>query len=192
MFHPSQPQPKAPNLKDLSAHLAGAEVTARKALAAGLTPMAGRYSWRQVWRRIHGIDSAQLPHHLLELQARHPASPILNEINNLEEALKEPLWKFPAMARALGQTPDTLSKALRQGRATLPFPVISFGQMRLYRPLDVRLWGQEGLLLDLPRYAEAPSPAPASRASKAQPGPATAGEKALFQPLFPQPRTKSE
>ena len=65
------------------------------------------------------------------------------------------------MAALLGTHPDTLRKQIKRGRE-LPFPVLDLGlRMQLYRPLDVVLWRDEELLLDLPDAVHvAPKPLP--------------------------------
>ncbi|OAN75461.1 hypothetical protein A8B81_16585 [Sulfitobacter pontiacus] len=118
----------------------------------GLHPdIGGRYSWRRTWRYIHGIEGSQLAWHLTMLKERYPGSMILAEIDDLEAALRVPLINFANMAGRLGERPDTLSKALFQGRATLPFPIIDMGpRKRLFREVEVRLWVDEEICLDLP------------------------------------------
>ena len=120
--------------------------------AVGLDLEGSTYPWRRIWRAIHGTEGAQLAQHLAELKARHPDSMILGGIEDLEVALRAPLIDFAAMAGRMGQKPDTLSKSLRQGRTTLPFPTLDLGERnRRFRPLDVRLWSVEEISLDLPR-----------------------------------------
>lgn len=120
--------------------------------ASGLDLEGSTYPWRRIWRAIHGTEGAQLAQHLAELKARHPDSTILGRIEDLEAALRAPLIDFAAMARGMGQKPDTLSKALHQGRTTLPFPVLDLGgRNRRFRPLEVQLWSVEEIMLDLPK-----------------------------------------
>jgi hypothetical protein len=174
-----QPQPEwadAPSLnkKQLAEHLSvGCYKTVDEILAqTGLRPAFGSYPWRRILRAVHGTEGALLPGHLASLKARHgtspfdhiadaaereverakaTGSPLIDEIEDLEAALKEPLWSFAEMARELGEKPDTLSKALRQKRRSLPFPTLQLGtRLRLYRPLEVRLWRDEEILLELP------------------------------------------
>ena len=61
------------------------------------------------------------------------------------------------MAFQLRQKPDTLAKAIRQGRYVLPFPTLDLGpRLRRYRPLEVTLWAYDRVSLDLPKPANAP------------------------------------
>jgi hypothetical protein len=124
----------------------------RIAKKKGLQPDIGRrYSWRRVWRCIHGTEGSQLARHLATLKKRHPDSMILAGIDDFEAALRVPLINFANMAGRLGEKPDTLSKAVFQGRATLPFPMIDMGpRKRHFRELEVRLWVEEEISLDLP------------------------------------------
>ena len=122
------------------------------AKASGLQPDVGnRYPWRRIWRHIHGTEGSHLARHLADLKEQYPDSEILSEIDDLEAALRVPLIDFTTMAERLGEKPDTLAKAVRQGRATLPFPTIKLGpRKRHYRPLAVRPWVDEEIRLDLP------------------------------------------
>ena len=162
------------NKAELGAHLS---VSCSKKLneivtRLGLEPVAGRYPWRRIFRRVHGTEGHLLAGHLETLRERHgtPAfddiedpgaraaarteaqgSPFIDAIGDLEAELKEPLWTFERMAAALGKRADTLAKALREGRTELPFPTILLGpRLRRYRPLEVRLWCDDGIALDLP------------------------------------------
>ena len=133
----------------------------RIAKAQGLAPEGSTYPWRRIWQQIHGIEGSQLAGHLDKLKSRHPKSAIIGGIEDLEAALRAPLVKFPGMAALLGTHPDTLRKQIKRGRE-LPFPVLDLGlRMQLYRPLDVVLWRDEELLLDLPDAVHvAPKPLP--------------------------------
>lgn len=134
------------------------------AKAFGLAPECGKYSWLRIWRKIHGTEGANFTTHLAKLKRLHPGSVILSEVKDLEAALRAPLIDFDAMASRLGLITNTLSRALREGRHTLPFPMIILGQRaRHFRPLEVMLWATEGIRLDLPRppaWATANSPTP--------------------------------
>jgi hypothetical protein len=134
----------------------------------GLEPEGRTYPWRRIWRHIHGTEGTRLPDHLTGVTAQHPNSVILGKIEDLQAALRRPLIDFATMARRLGQKPDTLSKALRQGRATLPFPMIDMGErLRRFRALEVRLWVEEEIALDLPRPPEWATPAKGKTATHA-------------------------
>ncbi|WP_394181163.1 helix-turn-helix transcriptional regulator [Yoonia maritima] len=110
-----------------------------------------RYSWRQILRSIHDTNGALLKQHYEKLLNQHPDCAELKEIGDLEKRLKEPLCSFPEMATALGYKPDTMRRALHEGRLKLPFPEIALGKrMRRYRSFEVEFWCQTGLQLDLP------------------------------------------
>lgn len=109
------------------------------------------YPWHRIWRAIYGIEGFDLANHLAELQARHPASIALAEIEDLEAALREPLINFAEMALRRHMKPNTLSRRLKEGHETLPFPMIHLGgRLRHFRPLEVDLWIREEIRLDLP------------------------------------------
>lgn len=117
-----------------------------------LINFAGLYPWHQIWRAVHGIEGTLLSTHLDKLRLQHRNSSILAEIEDLETALKTPLIDFAAMASLLGVKPNTLSRRLADGRETLPFPSVNLGpRKRMFRPLEVLMWREEGLLLDLPK-----------------------------------------
>ncbi len=141
----------------------------RIAKASGLEPENRRYPWRRIWRYIHGTEGAQLARHLDDLKEQFPGSVILSGIEDLEAALRAPLIDFATMAARRGCKPDTLSKGLRQGRVTLPFPKIDLGpRTRLFRPLEVQLWCQEEIRLDLPKlpnWVTVPEPCTETAAS---------------------------
>lgn len=147
----------------------------------GLEAIGGKYPWRRVLRAVHRTEGYLLAEHLDDLKARH-ASPALQATTDLEEALKEPLWEFAQMATAMGYRANTLSRKIREGRITLPFPMIQLGpRLRRYRPLDVRLWRDDELLLDLPQPIDPAPTIPAHPADAQTPGdPSAALEKALF------------
>lgn len=114
--------------------------------------VGSRYPWRRIWRCIHRTEGARLNGHLDTLRDVYPDSAILAGIKDLEAALRDPLIDFAAMAARLGEKPDTLAKAMRQHRIALPFPTIDLGaRKRQYRPLEVRLWVEEEISLDLPK-----------------------------------------
>ena len=193
------------NRSELGEHLG---VSCSKTVAGivariGLEPVAGVYPWRRVFRHVHGTEGHLLAGHLEELKSTYgtPAfeeiedagaraaardeaqgSPIIDALEDLETALKEPLWSFEQMAAALGKRADTLAKALRQGRMVLPFPTLQLGpRLRLYRPLEVRLWCEECIALDLPpaRRIAASAP-PAAAAAESSTLPAETAQKAVF------------
>ena len=122
---------------------------------SGLKPDVGRR---------YGTERSQLAGHLATLKERHPGSIILAEIDALEAALRVPLIDFASMAARLGEKPDTLAKAVRQRRVSLPFPMIKLGpRKRHFRLLEVRLWVEEEISFDLPEppaWLEQTSPAP--------------------------------
>ncbi|MEP2683600.1 MULTISPECIES: hypothetical protein [unclassified Sulfitobacter] len=138
----------------------------RIARSLGLAPQGRLYPWVRVWRAIHKTEGVQLVSHLAALRAKYPGSVTLSGIEDLEAELRKPLIDFATMAGILGEKPDTLSKALRQGRATLPFPMIDMGpRTRHFRALEVRLWVAEEITLDLPeppKWGRAPRPEAAS------------------------------
>lgn len=71
----------------------------------------------------------------LRRAARAPAhaSPIIDAIADLEAELKAPLWSFQEMAHAIGERPNTFSKALAEGREALAFPALLLGpRLRRY------------------------------------------------------------
>lgn len=109
------------------------------------------YPWRRIWRAIYGIEGSDLANHLAELQARHPASKALSEIEDLEAELRKPLITFAEMALRRHMKPNTLSRRLKEGHETLPFPMIHMGnRLRHFRSLEVDLWITEEIRLDLP------------------------------------------
>ncbi|KZZ23104.1 hypothetical protein A3753_20100 [Sulfitobacter sp. HI0082] len=117
----------------------------------GLEKQDDLYPWVRIWRAIHKTEGIHLAQHLVNLKAKYPGSIILDGIEDLEVELRKPLLDFAAMAEHRGRKPDTLSKALRQGRATLPYPMIDMGpRTRHFRALEVRLWVVEEIRLALP------------------------------------------
>lgn len=146
---------------------------------SGLKPDVGRrYPWRRVWRHIHGTEGSQLAGYLATMKKRHPGSMILAGIDDLEAALRVPLIDFANMAARLGQKPDTLAKAVRQRRVSLPFPMIKLGpRKRHFRLLEVRLWVEEEISLDLPEppaWLKQTSPVP--EAAEENPTPTEAAD----------------
>lgn len=109
------------------------------------------FPWRRIWPAIYGIEGSDLAEHLAKLQARHPGSKALANIDDLEAELREPLISFAEMALRRDMKPNTLSKRLKEGRESLPFPAIQLGsRLRHFRPLEVDLWIAEEIQLDLP------------------------------------------
>jgi hypothetical protein len=150
------------SLKALAYHLNVDEDKARHIVKkSNLEREGSTYPWRRIWRAIHGTEGSQLGSHLAALKEGHPDSQILDRIADLDAELRAPLISFATMAVLRGKEPDTLSKALRQGREMLPYPIMEFGpRTRLFRPLEVRLWEHEGILLNLPRPLIIPTPEP--------------------------------
>lgn len=117
----------------------------------GLAPEGSTYPWRRIWRAIYGIEGSDLANHLVDLQARHPNSKTLAEIEDLEAELRVPLINFSEMALRRDRKPNTLSRRLKEGHETLPFPIIHIGgRLRHFRPLEVDLWIREEISLVLP------------------------------------------
>jgi len=150
------------SLRALAHHLHVDADKAREIVTKSNLELEGStYPWRRIWRAIHGIEGSQLGNHLTALKESHPDSLTLGKITDLEAELRAPLISFAVMADRRGKQPDTLAKALRQGRETLPYPVLDFGpRTRLFRSLEVRLWEEEGITLDLPQPLILPKPAP--------------------------------
>lgn len=124
----------------------------RIARSFGLEPEGRLYPWRRIWRHMHGTEGVQLAQHLQDLKAKYPGSMILGGIKDLEAELRVPLIDFAAMFEKRGRKHNMLSKALREGRETLPFPMIDMGpRTRHFRALEVRLWVRERICLDLPK-----------------------------------------
>ena len=170
------------SLEALAHHLNVDENKARQIVKGSLLEREGStYPWRRIWRAIHSTEGSQLPRHLTHLKELHPASVILESITDLEAELRRPLIDFATMARLRGKRPDTLAKALRQGRENLPYPLLEFGpRRRMFRELEVRLWEEEGILLDLPRAAISP-------VSKSEPAANAKAQTAQDQPDFTSP-----
>lgn len=143
------------NREGLARHLAVERSTLPRILDSfGLEPIAGRFPWRRVFRSVHGVEAARFHGHLDWLRRQY-ASPILGMITDLEVELRNPLLCFAEMARTLGVDCNTLSRALREGRQTLPITMICLGpRLRRFRPLEVRLWRDEGILLNLPQRTD--------------------------------------
>ncbi|SFF16382.1 hypothetical protein SAMN04488523_1242 [Sulfitobacter brevis] len=174
--------------KVLGHHLGVDRDTAtRLAKAQGLKLEWAAYPWRRIWQQIHGIEGSHLAARLDMLKARHPNSAIIGGIEDLEAALRTPMVKFPGMAALLGMHPDTLRKQVKRGRK-LPFPVLDLGlRMQLYRPLDVILWRDEELLIDLPsaiHVAPKPVSQPGQEEDRVEPKPKTKAT-AKAQPHMP-------
>lgn len=115
-----------------------------------LSVTARTYPWRRVCSEVLGLQP-------FVLRSWHDAakeqigSEVLRAVTDIELKLREPLVTFDQMSRSLGCLPDTLSKALRQGRLCLPFTVLSFGERtRRYFPLEVCAWRDEGIAINLP------------------------------------------
>ncbi len=178
------------SLKALAHHLNVDEDKARQIVKKSKLEREGStYPWRQIWRAIHGTEGGQLAKHLAELKEGHPDSVILDGITDLEAELRSPLIDFATMSHRRGKQPDTLAKALRQGREKLPYPMLDFGpRSRLFRRLEVRLWEQEGIRLNLPQLLIPATPNPEAtgdveaQVPQGQPDitPAEAKKKAIF------------
>ena len=173
------------NAKVLAFHLGVDRNTAtRIAKAQGLAPEGSTYTWRRIWWQIHNIEYSLLASHLEKLRTHFPKSRILGGIDNIEVTLRTPLVKYPGMAAMLREHPDTLRKQIDRGDRNIPFPVLSFGpRLQLFRPLDIILWREEELLLDLPK-AENPAPKPKAKATaKSRPHKTPVDrKKAIFPP----------
>lgn len=145
------------NKVELARHLSIERSSLPRVLAErGLHDVMGRYPEQRILRAVHHIEGSGLVAHLALLKLRHTQAHALQGVKDLRTELMAPLMTFDEMARALGQLPGTLSRALREWRTTLPFPEIRLGpRMRRYRPLDVMLWRDEGILLDLPQRLHA-------------------------------------
>ncbi len=154
-----------------------------------LTSDGNTFPWRRIWRAIYGIEGSDLAPHLAELQARHPNSKILSEIEDLEAVLRAPLIDFAEMALRRQRKPNTLSRRLKEGHETLPFPTISFGgRLRHFRPLEVALWIEADLILDLPEppvWELETTPIPTHGT------PSQSAEKAIFGSFAQDRRTSS-
>ena len=150
------------SLKALAHHLdLNEDKTLQIVKRSNLQREGSTYPWRRIWHAIHGTEGAKLGKHLAALKESHPNSPILSKIADLEAELRAPLISFAAMATLRGKQTDTLSKALRQGREILPYPILRFGpRTRLFRSLEVRLWEYEGITLNLPQPLIPPEPWP--------------------------------
>lgn len=113
-----------------------------------LEPILGFYPWRRIFHCIHRIDYRSLSAHLAKLQVRHSALP---HMPSLQAALQAPLETFEELAYRLGRKSDTLSKAIRQGRISLPIAMLVLGpRIKRFRPIEVELWLDHGIMLDLP------------------------------------------
>ncbi|MCP1168571.1 MULTISPECIES: hypothetical protein [Limimaricola] len=120
--------------------------------AFGLEPEGRLYPWVNIWRAIHATEGVQLAQHLQDLKAKYSGSVILCGIEDLEAEFRMPLIDFAAMSEKRGRKHNTLSKVLREGRETLPFPIIDMGpRTRHFRALEVRLWVRERICLELPK-----------------------------------------
>ena len=172
------------SLTELAFHLDVDRDTASLiARAHGLALGNGQHPWGRIFRRLHEVEATRLPAHLADLKALR--LPGIDDIDDLERALRRPLIDFARMAKALGSKPDTLSKALRQGRMALPFPTFVLGErLRRYRPLEVEFWRDHGVLLELPApLAAVRSAAPKKAeptAPDTSPEPTTDVRKAVF------------
>lgn len=121
----------------------------------GLEATYGLYLWQRVFRQIHRVEHTALVQHLSLLRLRYGKA--LFYIAELEKELRAPLLTFEEVALRLGKKPDTLAKAIRQGRDALPFPTLNLGpRIRRYRPLEVSLWIDRGIILELPRATPLP------------------------------------
>lgn len=149
-----------------------------------LEPMHGLYLWHRVFRQIHGIERTALARHLSLLKLRYGTA--LSNIVDLETELRAPLLTFEEVALRLGKKPDTLAKAIRQGRDALPFPTLNLGpRIRRYRPLEVSLWIDQGIMLDFPTAT--PLPVKHQRSQEAAPAVSTSVlRKSANIEAFPQ------
>lgn len=152
------------NQKQLAEHLS---VNRTKiddiASTSGLEPLHGLYPWRRIFRHIHGTERSSLNAHLNTLRVRYGTA--LPHIGDFEAELRAPLLTFEEIAYRLGKKPDTLAKAIRQGRDTLPFPTLLLSpRIRRFRPLEVKLWIEHEIALDLPTAKQLPTK-PASAAA---------------------------
>lgn len=182
MHHTQITEPACWTQQQLCEHL-GVERSAITKIVerTDLEAIGGKYPWRRVLRAVHRTEGYLLAEHLDDLKARH-GSPALHAITDLEKALKRPLWDFARMAIAMGHRPNTLSRKIREGRMILPFPGIQLGpRLRHYRPLDIELWRDDRLRLDLPEPVDLGPMIPAhSTAEQGPDDPNAALEKALF------------
>jgi hypothetical protein len=140
------------NQKQLAEHLSVNRTKIDEiAVKAGLEPLHGLYPWRRIFRQVHGTERSSLAAHLDTLRVRYGTA--LPHFSDLETELRAPLLTFEEVAYRLGKKPDTLAKAIRQGRDALPFPTLVLGtRIRRYRPLEVKLWIDHGIALDLPSF----------------------------------------
>lgn len=166
------------NQKQLAEHLS---VNRTKiddiAAKAGLAPLHGLYPWRRIFRHIHGTERSSLVAHLETLRVRYGTA--LPHIGDLETELRAPLLTFEEVAYRLGKKPDTLAKAIRQGRDALPFPTLLLGpRIRRFRPLEVALWIEHEIALDLPPAKQLPAkPASAAATGKTKSAKPTSGSE---------------
>ena len=168
------------NQKQLADHLSVNRTKIEEiASSVGLEPLHRLYSWRRIFRHIHGTERSALVDHLRTLRVRHGDA--LPQIDDLEAELRAPLMTFEEVAYRLGKKPDTLAKAIRQGRDTLPFPTLLLSsRIRRFRPLEVRLWIEHDIVLDLPPAKALPSrpTAPAAPTKAKSSKPASGSRKA--------------
>lgn len=138
------------NKKQLAEHLSVNRTKIDEiAATAGLEPLLGLYPWRRIFQHVHDIEKNSLFPHLDTLRVRYGTG--LPHFGDLETELRAPLLTFEEVAYRLGKKVDTLAKAIRQGRDALPFPALLLGpRIRRFRPLEVFLWIDHGILLDLP------------------------------------------
>ena len=119
----------------------------------GLDACDSNYPWRRVLRSVLRTEGTLLEKHLEKLKRQHPGSVILYGISNLEEELTRPLLTFKEMAHAFGMKSNTLSRAIKEKRIMLPFQTFMIGdnpRLRRYCPLEVELWRDEEIMLELP------------------------------------------
>lgn len=138
------------NLSNLAGHLSVDRSSIGEIVdRAGLKSLYGLFPWNRVLSHIHGIDQSQLHACYSKLIETHGAA--LPSFSDFEKELRRPLLSFEEMAARLGKRPDTLAKAIRQGRLQLPFQTITLGpRLRRFRPFDVDLWVDREISVHLP------------------------------------------
>lgn len=141
------------NQRELCAHLSVNKSSIKTITSRfGLESISGKYPWRRVLTTIHGVETRKLSDRLQSLKSKYPNSSILDGIVDLESELDAALWNFEQVSKALGFSPNTLSRAIKERRMRLPIRQIDLGpRKRMYRPLEVMLWRDEGIILKLPK-----------------------------------------
>lgn len=156
--------------------------------ALGLGGNERNFPWRRIFRCILHTEGTQLATHLKRLQKKHPESVILGLLKDLEVELTRPLLTFKEMAELFGEKSNTLSRAIREKRIIHPFQTIKIGQHRRYCPLEVELWRDEEIVLNLPKTSFRNLPrepqilrSPTAKLQKERPDAAI--KKAVFSPF---------